>query len=436
MNVNQLEEQIVKKVSIHLIPFLFLCFSISILDRVNIGFAALQMNKELGFSSGVYGLGAGIFFIGYFLLEVPGGAIMTKVGASKWICRIMVSWGIVSFFMIFIKTPMQFYIVRFLLGMAEASFFPCMAWYLSNFYQAKNHAKAIAGFMIAIPAASAIGSPISSFLLTISWHGISGWQWLFIVESIPSIIIGIISYFYLDDSIEKVKWLNDKERKWLIDVTAKEKLEKERKKHYTFMQALGDRDVLVLSLGYFCWIFGYYGIVMFLPTISSSLSSKISIQSIGLIVGLMYFVAMITMYMVGRHSDKTNERRIHVAICLLVSAVSLIASIYCTKINITTSFIFLTISLSGAYGAYSPFWAIPPSYITGPAAAGAIALINSIGNLGGFFGPYAVGYIRKVTGSYNVSMWLLAVSMIISAFIVAFIIKQSGKAQHIEEKVD
>jgi MFS transporter, ACS family, tartrate transporter len=425
-----LERSTTKKVTLRLIPFLFLCFVIAILDRVNIGFAALKMNEDLGFSNAVFGFGAGIFFLGYFLLEVPGSAMMTKIGARKWISRIMISWGIIAVFMAFVQTPWQFYSARFLLGVAEASFYPCMVHYLAGFYQSKHHAKAIAGFMLAIPGANALGSPLSTFLLDVDWLGFSGWQWLFIVEAIPAVVLGVVCYFYLDDKIEDVKWLNHKEKKWLIDITTKERLEKQQVKHYTFLQALKDRDVLILSVGYFCWMVGYYGINMFLPTISKGLTetTSISTQNMGWILGLMYVCAMLVMFLVGNHSDKKNERRWHVAVCLTISAIAMIISSYIANTNIVLAFVFLTIALCGAFGAYSPFWAIPPSFLTGAAAGGAIALINSIGNLGGFFGPYIVGYIKDVTGSFTASMIFLGVSMIIGSFIIVFLVKQSGKA--------
>jgi MFS transporter, ACS family, tartrate transporter len=435
-----LERSTTRKVTLRLIPFLFLCFIIAILDRVNIGFAALQMNEDLGFSNAVFGLGAGIFFLGYFLLEVPGSAMMTKVGARKWISRIMVTWAIVAILMAFVQTPMQFYAARFILGVAEASFYPCMVFYLSGFYQTKHHAKAIAGFMLAIPGANALGAPLSTFLLGMDWLGMAGWQWLFILEAIPALILGIIAYFYLDDTIKDVKWLNKDEKQWLIDVTTKENLEKQKVKHYTFTQALKDRDVLILSVGYFFWMVGYYGINMFLPTISQGLSetTSLSTQGIGWILGLMYACAMVAMILVGNHSDKKNERRWHVAACLTISAIAMIISSYVANTSIVLSFVFLTVALCGAFGAYSPFWAIPPSFLTGAAAGGAIALINSVGNLGGFFGPYIVGYIKDITGSFTISMIFLGISMIISSCIIVFLVKQSGRAlnQKDEKKLE
>ncbi|WP_404996595.1 MFS transporter [Caldifermentibacillus hisashii] len=430
MNTIQIERSTTKKVTLRLIPFLFLCFTISILDRVNIGFAALQMNEDLGFSDAVFGLGAGIFFLGYFLFEVPGSAIMSKVGARKWISRIMVTWGIIAILMAFVTETWQFYTARFLLGLAEASFYPCMVHYLSGFYQSKHHAKAIAGFMIAIPAANAIGSPLTTFLLGIKWFDMAGWQWLFILEAVPAIILGIICFFYLDDTIQEAKWLTKEEKKWLINVTAKEQKEKKSVKNYTFWQALKDYDIIILSVAYFCWMMGYYGINMFLPTITNGLSAQtgLSTQALGWVIGLMYLFSMIVMYTVGLHSDKKNERRWHVASCLSVSAIAMVAAAYTIQTNVWLAFLLLTISLCGAFGAYSPFWAIPPSFLTGAAAGGGIAMINSIGNLGGFFGPYLVGWIRDLTGNFLVSMIFLGVSLILGGIIVSTLVKVSGKA--------
>ena len=430
MDTTAIERSTVKKVTRRLIPFLFICFAISILDRVNIGFAALQMNSDLGFSSAVFGFGAGIFFLGYFLLEVPGGALMTKFGARRWISRIMVSWGLVSCLTAFVTTDVQFYVVRFFLGVCEASFFPCMAWYLSTRFQTKHHAKAIAGFMIAIPCASAFGSPISTYLLQASFLGLHVWQSLFILEAIPSIILGVIVFFYLDDRIEDAKWLNADEKHWLLDVIKKEQQIKASKKSMSFLAALKERDVLVLAVGYFTWICGYYGIVMFLPTLVQVMSKSLSTTAIGWIIGTMYLFAAIVMYLNGLHSDKTDERRYHVAVCLIVSAIGMVASLYAAQLNLVLGLVVYAVALAGAYGAYSPFWAIPPAYLSGPATAAGIALINSVGNLGGFMGPYVMGYISVATGTFNAGILFLAGCMVISSIIIMFCVKQTGKALH------
>ncbi|OOF65398.1 hypothetical protein BKL51_05860 [Rodentibacter sp. Ppn85] len=428
-SILELERDTVRKVTKRLLPFLFICFFISILDRVNISFAALQMNADLGFSNTVFGIGAGIFFFGYFLLEVPGSAVMAKVGARKWICRIMVSWGILAIIMAFIQTSWQFYIIRFLLGVAEASFYPCMVHYLSGFYQTKYHARAIAAFMLAIPGANALGSPLSTFLIGIEGLGLAGWQWMFIIEALPAVILGGICYFYLTDSIEKAHWLDNEEKNWLIETLNIEQKVKQDVKHYMFMEALKDKTVLWLSVSYFFWMMGYYGINMFLPTISQAISAtaSISLQSLGWIIGLLYFISMIVMLLVGNHSDKTQERPWHVAGCLVISALGLMAATYVADINIWLAFIFLAVALCGAFGAFPPFWAIPPSFITGAAAGGAIALINSIGNLGGFFGPAIVGYLKELTGSFNTAIAFLGISMLASGIIIVLSARKKQK---------
>lgn len=428
-NIATLEQSTVKKVTLRLIPFLFLCFFISILDRVNIGFAALQMNQDLQFSDAVYGIGAGIFFFGYFLLEVPGSAMMSKIGARKWISRIMISWGFLAMLMAFVKEPWQFYTVRFLLGVAEASFYPCMVHYLSGFYQTKHHAKAIAAFMLAIPGANALGSPLSTYLLGIEGMGLSGWQWMFIIEALPAVILGIIVLFYLDDHLKDVKWLTHDEKTWLMGVIEKEQQQKQAVKHYTFMQALKDKTVICLSVGYFFWMMGYYGINMFLPTISKAISksSGMSLQDLGWLLGGLYFIAMIVMIFVGSHSDKKKERPWHVAVCLATSAIGLICATMVSDTNLWLAFAFLMVALCGAFGAFPPFWSIPPSFLTGAAAGGAIALINSIGNLGGFFGPTMVGYLKELTGSFNMAIAFLGISMLISATIIILTTRKMPK---------
>lgn len=423
-----LEKTVVRKVTKRLIPFLFLCFAISILDRINIGFAALQMNADLKFSSEVYGLGAGIFFFGYFLLEVPGGALMTKFGARKWISRIMISWGFVSAFTAFIDTPTHFYIIRFLLGVSEASFFPCMAWYLSTWFQSKNHARAIAGFMVAIPAASAIGSPISTHLLSMNIAGLHGWQTLFILEAIPSVILGVVAFFYLTDTIQSATWLNDEEKNWLSDVMEKE--QQAKKKKISFWQTLKDKDVLMLAGGYFGWMCGYYGIVMFLPILVKGIASSMTLDTVGWIIGGMYLVGAASMVLVGRSSDRMKERKYHVACCLLLSALGLILSVYSSKNSIELAMVFYTVSLIGAYGAYSPFWAIPPAYLSGTAAAAGIAMINSIGNLGGFLGPYIMGYVSTSSGSHDTGVLFLAGCLILSATLITIFVRRMEKAAH------
>ncbi len=431
MTESQLERQTVKKVGWRIIPFLFICFAAAYIDRVNVGFAALSMNQDLGFSSAIYGLGAGIFFIGYFLLEVPGNLIMAKVGARIWISRILVTWGIISACTALVHTPTQFYVVRFLLGIAEASFFPGMIYYLSNWFQTKDQAKAIAFFMMSLPVCNVIGSPMSTYLLSFTWLGWAGWKWLFILEAVPSVILGFVAFFFLTDKPEQAKWLEDDERNWLVKVLTAEKNHKQGKKKYTVLQAFADRDILIMALAYFAWMCGNYGVIMFLPTLVKHLSATMSNQAVGIWVMLPYTVAFLTMIFVGRHSDKTNERRFHVVACMIAGAVGLLASVYFADVSVITSMLLYTITVAGLYGAYCPWWAIPSSFMTEAAAAGAIAFVNSIGNLGGFVGPYGMGLIRDSTGSYTIGIVFLAACLAICGVLTCFL-KRSGKAVEIK----
>ena len=275
MDESPLERRTVGKVFWRLMPFLGLLYIVAFLDRVNVGFAALSMNKDLGFSNAVYGFGAGIFFIGYFLMEVPGNLIMAKVGARLWIARILITWGIFAGLTAFVSTPMQFYVIRFLLGVAEASFFPGIIYYLSTWNRSKDQAKAVAFFMMALPVCNMLGAPISTYLLGITWLGWHGWHWLFILEAVPAIILGFLTPWYLTNKPQDAKWLKDEERNWLVDVLARESAKKIEKKKYSVLQAFADRDVVICSGIYFLWVCGLYGFGLFLPILVKALSAYV-----------------------------------------------------------------------------------------------------------------------------------------------------------------
>lgn len=424
----ELEQRVIKKVFWRVIPFLFLLYIVAFLDRVNVGFAALSMNKELGFSNAVYGLGAGIFFIGYFMMEIPGNLIMARVGARIWIARILITWGLISGATAFVSTPMQFYVVRFLLGLAEASFFPGIIYYLSTWYRQKDQAKAVALFMMSLPICNIVAAPVSSYLIGISWLDWTGWKWLFILEAAPSIVLGIMTPFYLTDKPEQAKWLDREEKGWLTGVLAEEKSAIVKKKHYTLLQAFTDRDVLILSGIYFTWVCGFYGVTMFLPILVKALSAKISNQMVGFLVAVPYIGAFFSMFFISRHSDRTKERRYHTIGSLITGAIGLAGSVYFANVSIFVSIMFFTIAVMGIYGAFGPFWAIAPSFLTASVAAGAIAMINSIGNLGGFVGPYAMGYIREATGSFNGGVMFL-VACLVFASILVLTLRKSKKAE-------
>ena len=413
-----LENRTVSKVFWRLMPFLGLLYIIAFLDRVNVGYAALSMNKDLGFSNAIYGLGAGIFFIGYFVMEIPGNLIMARVGARMWIARILITWGIVSGLTAFVTTPMEFYLVRFFLGMAEASFFPGIIYYLGTWCRSNDQAKAVAFFMMSLPVCNVLGAPISTYLLGFSWLGMAGWKWLFILEAIPAVILGIITPLYLTNRPSDAKWLADDERSWLMKALEEESAKKVEKKKYTLMQAFGDRDVITLSAIYFFWVCGFYGVGLFLPILVKALSAAISNQMVGFLVAIPYIFAFIAMYFVGKNSDRTGERRWHTVFGMVTGAIGLGCSVLFADISVFVSMVFFTVSVMGIYASFGPFWAIPHSFLTATAAAGAIAMINSIGNLGGFVGPYAMGYIRDATGSFNGGLLFLVVCLLAAAGLI------------------
>lgn len=426
--VISLEKRTVSKVFWRLMPFLGLLYIIAFLDRVNVGFAALSMNKDLGFSNAIYGLGAGIFFIGYFVMEIPGNIIMSKVGARMWIARILITWGIVSGFTAWVTTPMEFYVVRFFLGVAEASFFPGIIYYLGTWCRAQDQAKAVAFFMMSLPVCNVLGAPISTYLLGVSAMGIAGWKWLFILEAIPAIVMGVLTPFYLTNRPSDAKWLADDERSWLMNELAAESAKKVEKKQYTLMQAFSDRDVITLSAIYFFWVCGFYGVGMFLPILVKALSSSISNQMVGFLVAVPYIFAFVAMYFVGKSSDRTGERRWHTVLGMVTGAVGLGGSVLFADVSIFVSMAFFTVSVMGIYASFGPFWAIPHSFLTATAAAGAIAMINSIGNLGGFVGPYAMGYIREATGSFNGGL-LFLVGCLLAAAGLLITLRKAGQEE-------
>ncbi len=433
--MSELEKRTVRKVFRRLMPFLGLLYIISFLDRVNIGYAALSMNQDLGFSNAVYGLGAGIFFVGYFLMEVPGNLIMARVGARIWIARILITWGIISGMTALVSTPMQFYAVRFLLGMAEASFFPGIIYYLGTWCRAGDQAKAVAFFMMSLPLCNVFGAPVSTYLLGIDWLGITGWKWLFIVEAVPAILLGIITPFYLTNRPMDAKWLEEGERIWLVGELEAESRKKVAARSYTLLQAFSDRDVLILSGIYFFWVCGFYGLGLFLPILVKALSGSISNQTVGLLVAVPYLFAFFSMFLVSRHSDRTGERRWHTVLGMVTGAIGLACSAFFTHISIFGSMVFFTISAVGIYASFGPFWAIPHSFLTSSAAAGAIAMINSIGNLGGFVGPYAMGYIRDATGSFNGGL-LFLVGCLLAAAVLLTALRKSGAQKSLSRELE
>jgi MFS transporter, ACS family, tartrate transporter len=399
-----------------IMPYVFLLYIIAFLDRVNVSYAALAMKDDLGFSDEVLGLGAGIFFIGYFLLEIPGTILVEKWSARGWIARIMISWGIVAVLMGFIQTKPQFYTARLLLGAAEAGFFPGIIVYFSHWFRYEDRAKAVALFMAAIPISNIIGSPLSGALLGVNWYGLAGWRWLFIIEGAPAIIFGVVTIFYLTDRPHQADWLPVDERQWLIDELEKEKKAKQRAHSYSIMQAFKHREVVLLALSYFFMVTAVYGFTFWLPTILKRLSGSSNLV-VTLISAIPYCVGLVAILVVGWSSDRTKERRWHTAISMMVAGVGLLLSA-AVQDEVALAVLMFCIAGAGMYSYLPGFWALPTSFLTGTAAAASIGLINSIGNLGGFAGPYIVGYLSQATHSFLGGVIYLALSALVASGLV------------------
>jgi MFS transporter, ACS family, tartrate transporter len=405
-----------RKVRWRLIPFLFLLYIVAYLDRVNVGFASLDMNRDLKFSDAVYGLGSGIFFLSYTLLEVPSNLMLARVGARLWIARIMFTWGALSTAMIFVDSPSRFYVIRFMLGAAEAGFFPGIILYLTQWFPQRERARAVGLFMTATAMAGVIGAPLSSALLRMDgiW-GLRGWQWLFIVEGVPAILLVPVVLIYMTERPADARWLSADERNWLEG-----EMRAEQAAHGTTIgtlgAALGTMRLWLIALPYFCVVIAFYGIAFWLPQLVQSMSSLGS-ATIVLLTAIPYVAATIGLVVVGSHSDRTRERRWHVAGSCLIGATGFVL----TAIGPATpavALMTLSIAAFGIWGTLGPFWAIPTALLRGTAAAGGIALVNSIGNVGGFVGPYLMGWIRQQTGGFTAGLLTLAAILVLGAVIV------------------
>ena len=411
---NNFEAATYKKVGWRLIPFLLLCYVVAYLDRVNVGFAKLQMLQDLKFSDTVYGLGAGIFFIGYFLFEVPSNVILHRVGARVWIARIMVTWGLISAGMMFVESVTSFYVMRFLLGVAEAGFFPGIILYLTYWYPAARRARMTALFMSAIALSGVIGGPLSGWIMQsfAGVGGLKGWQWLFVLEGLPSVAVGIATLFYLDDSIDGAKWLTSPEKELLKrNIVA----ENASKQDLSIRAVFKDGRVWLMSLIYFSFVMGLYGVSFWLPTIIKATGVKDALQ-IGMLTAIPYGAAVVAMIFVSRSADRTGERRWHVAVPGLLGAVGLVLSVAWGQ-NTVLAMTALTLATMGILTTLPLFWSLPTSFLAGAGAAAGIALINSVGNLAGFVSPFAVGWLKDMTQSTNAGMYLLAASLVVGAML-------------------
>jgi ACS family tartrate transporter-like MFS transporter len=395
------------KVTRHLLPFLFLLYIVCFLDRVNIGFAALQMNQELGFSPGLYGLGAGIFFLGYVSFEIPSNLILARIGARTWIARIMITWGLIACAMMLIRGPVSLVGLRFLLGVAEAGFFPGMIYYLTLWYPEAERARAVARFMLAIPLSGVVGGPVSGALLGLHGAlGLSGWQWLFLLEGIPAVLLGLVVLRVLPDGPEDARWLTPAEREVLRRRLGSERDARERRHGLGVRQALRHPTVWQLAvLLLLANAFGVYVLGLWLPQIVRDVSG-LGPFGVGVLSAIPNLVAAGAMVLVGAHSDRTGERLGHIAAAAAAGALGLAASAYLH--STVPVMLALSLAAAGLLSSHGPIWPLPATFLTGSAAAGGIAVMTTLANLGGFLGPYAVGVLKERSGSFQSGLLLLA----------------------------
>jgi D-galactonate transporter len=410
--VEGIERTTISKVMWRLMPFLVVCYFVAYLDRVNVGFAKLQMNAALGLSEAAYGLGAGLFFISYFLLEVPSNLALDRFGARLWIARIMLSWGVISALFAFVgpiasaldvSNQAVFYTLRFLLGAAEAGFFPGIIYYLTLWFPSVYRARVVSLFMLAIPFSSIIGAPISGALLNITGWGLDGWQWLFILEALPSILMAFGVVFYLTDRPAQATWLREEERTWLEARLAAERQKKEAVEHLSIGKAMADPRVLACSVVYFCLNAASYGVAFFLPTIVKGFG--VSNFETGLLSALPFVFGAVGMVLLGRSSDRTLKRREHVCFAMVLAAVGVAGAGLVSAPVLVLGL--LCLGQIGVSATPPLLWPIPSAFLTGTSAAAGIAAINSIGNLSGFAGPYMMGYLKDLTGDFTAGLLLL-----------------------------
>ncbi|KQQ31055.1 MFS transporter [Duganella sp. Leaf126] len=415
-----------RRVSWRLMPLLFLCFVAAYLDRVNVGFARLQMLADLRFSDTVYGVGAGMFFIGYFLFEVPSNLLMTRAGARLWIARIMISWGLISSAMMFTTSVTSFYVLRFLLGAAEAGFFPGIILYLTYWYPAQRRARMVAVFMSGVAVAGVVGGPLSGWILQAfdGAHGWSGWQWLFLLEGIPSVLLGLWTLFYLDDGIRDASWLSDADKRVLEDAIARDRVGQQ---HLPLVQVFASGTVWLLALVYFLFVMGLYGVSFWLPQLIRN-SGVTDVLHIGLLTAIPYGVAAVVMVAAARHSDRSGERRWHAAGAGLAGALGLVVATACSN-DTAIALAALSVATAGILSTFPIFWSLPTAMLGGAAAAAGIAMINSLGNLAGFVSPYLVGAIKDATGNTASGIYLLAASLVAGAVLVVTGVPRAAAAR-------
>lgn len=414
-----------KKLNSKIIPFVIICYFVANLDKTNISIAALQMNADLGLTASMYGLGVGMFYISYIIFEIPSNVIMTRIGARIWIARIMITWGIVSAGMSLVHTPAQLYVMRFLLGMAEAGFTPGIIYYISCWFPKSNRARAMSFFYMGSVLASIIGLPISGFILNM--HGIAdiaGWRWLFAIEGIPAIILGVMVLWLLPSSPEKAHWLTGSEKEWLVSQLEEDNRNVMVNKNHSWLSALKNKVVLLLSLVWFLQAFGSIGITLFLPLILKSIASEQSNFVISLLSAVPFIFACLFMYLNGRHSDLTKERSLHMGLPLILAGVSLGVAIYSD--NLLISYILLVLTVGFNFALTPVFWAVTTEKLAGVAAAASIAFINTIANFVGLGLPPVLGKIKDVTHSYHYGLLIVAIALVLGG-IIGIAVSRTGK---------
>jgi len=422
---NRLESAVVSRLMWRLMPFLFLLYIVAYLDRINVSFAFLQMRGELGLSDRAYGRAAGMFFAGYFFFQLPSNLVLEKFGVRKWISGLMIVWGVISCLMIFIRGPISFYGMRFLLGAAEAGFFPGMILYMKRWFPANARARAVAWFMTANPLAGIVGSPISGALLGLSGKGLSGWQWMFLMEGVPAILLGASVFWALSDSPREASWLKGEEREWLLARLALEQQAESSLKKENLWQVLISPRIWMLSMVYFGVSTTMYGLTLWLPSVIQSLS-KLSYFVTGIVSALPFVVTAVVMVLVGMLSDRTGERRWHTAIPAFAGAAAVAGAAYGSSAIIVVACIALGMAFAEAM--VGPFWAMATSRMAGLSAAAGIAVINSLANLGGYFGPDIIGFFRKLNGGFRGGLLAIGATLALSGTI-ALIVGRPGPAR-------
>jgi MFS transporter, ACS family, tartrate transporter len=419
-NAASLASHTIRKLRFRILPFVFLVFIVAMLDRLNIGFAALTMNQELGISGQQFGLLFGVFFFGYFLFEIPSNLLMHKIGARVWIARILLSWGLVAMLTGLVRNVHQLYLARFLLGLAEAGYFPGMALYLTYWFPRREHARAVALLIAASPVTSIVGAPLSGFILDhVHWLGVSSWRWLLILEGAPAILFGILTYFVLPSRPQEAKFLSTEEKTWLQSELSREEGEKLGLHRYSVFQAMKSGRVWQLAVTYFGMMVGNYVLQSWTPQLVKSVASHYSNSIIGVLVMIPNLLGLVAMIVVSHHSDRTLERRWHVALSAIAAASALI--LLSTTSSPLYIVVFLCLLAVGVFSHFGPFWALPSEFLTGYSAAAGIALINSIGNLGGFAGPYTIGLIATRSGSLSPGLATAGVPLFISALLIVLL---------------